>query len=671
MDGNADSTSKPLFGQYSAAKDSGDRPRVRLPGVQEAQARLQDQGTPKLSKALLKPFRFNQKSEENVPPRPFRFSLQPSTPIRSLEVQSARRATSRSTLSTTTNVQTHGSPFEPSERFGNEENTLPASTHLDFGGFRQSGLLNTPNSVASSSNRDDNNGGEDSFVEKVARDFANLKQRNATLQTQNERLTDAHEQSLQEIQRLKSQLSSLSVQLSASEQKNEQLRGALRETEVQLANSTANLKAANETTNGLTEKIQSLTLDFQSLRQENAKISVKEAKTNQRLDEARLVVSGLRESFKQQSEDMQELKEAQGRIQERYGRAIREIQDLRSQASECTSAFQGQSSANVWMASAKEGRTIINELKGELETSRRVSDILRDKLHHMASQLLESKERVKELEQERYDSMARLDTNLRETNDRIESALKLDQAQQEILKRLADRERETIDALTEAAKVEEMLVLAKKEIARLSGVCKAKEAELIPLRSAREDHLSKMLAMQDIVNARDREITGLRTELKSLFESKEDLRALLAEAKKSIVEKEQELSQARSLNPEIESRMQELKERFSSFETAILERSALESKVAALQRECGERDIRIKGLQALLDQERKSSEQAKSASDRLTEASAKERSTLAERHRTELQDLRRELLKEKNALMDSHREELKKKEDALQQALNK
>lgn len=39
-------------------------------------------------------------------------------------------------------------------------------------------------------------------------------------------------------------------------------------------------------------------------------------------------------------------------------------------------------------------------------------------------------------------------------------------------------------------------------------------------------NISKLLALQDVINNREKEITGLRAELRALKESKEDLRVL-------------------------------------------------------------------------------------------------------------------------------------------------
>jgi hypothetical protein len=50
-------------------------------------------------------------------------------------------------------------------------------------------------------------------------------------------------------------------------------------------------------------------------------------------------------------------------------------------------------------------------------TARRVADILRDQLHHSATLLVESKDRVKELEAEKAETISKLGQWLEETNE--------------------------------------------------------------------------------------------------------------------------------------------------------------------------------------------------------------------------------------------------------------
>lgn len=56
----------------------------------------------------------------------------------------------------------------------------------------------------------------------------------------------------------------------------------------------------------------------------------------------------------------------------------------------------------------------------------------------------------------------------------------------------------------------------------------AQRSEMESLRVMKEEHVSRLLALQDTINARKKDIVALRGELKAAQESKADLRALWA-----------------------------------------------------------------------------------------------------------------------------------------------
>lgn len=156
------------------------------------------------------------------------------------------------------------------------------------------------------------------------------------------------------------------------------------------------------------------------------------------------------------------------------------------------------SEANIWVKRVRECRDVIDELKGDLEScastaillisiltpdptiARRVSDILRDKLYHFTSLLLESQEQVKDLQNEKAEHMQKLLTQVGHLEEQVNCTVALgmsvgvtprcrwlthstDGKYEELLKLLATRERETIDTLAEAAKTEQLLKIANEE----------------------------------------------------------------------------------------------------------------------------------------------------------------------------------------------------------------
>ncbi|EDR04518.1 uncharacterized protein LACBIDRAFT_330416 [Laccaria bicolor S238N-H82] len=120
---------------------------------------------------------------------------------------------------------------------------------------------------------------------------------------------------------------------------------------------------------------------------------------------------------------------------------------------------------------------------------------------------------------------------------------------EDLTDRLAKHERESIDSLAEAAGVEAKLMLS-------------------PMRAEGQEGLSKLLASQEVINAKDKEIISLKAEVKALGESKAELRALVAEAKKAVAEKDREL-RARDSNILFEQKVEDLNSQVDSAEASL------------------------------------------------------------------------------------------------------
>ncbi|KAF9537336.1 hypothetical protein CPC08DRAFT_824720 [Agrocybe pediades] len=73
----------------------------------------------------------------------------------------------------------------------------------------------------------------------------------------------------------------------------------------------------------------------------------------------------------------------------------------------------------------------------------------------------------------------------------------------------------------------------------------------------KEENVPKLVALQDVINMREKELATSKTELKALNESKAELRALFAEAKKELAQKAVAL-EARNSNDELVLRLAEL-----------------------------------------------------------------------------------------------------------------
>ncbi|KAF6761837.1 hypothetical protein DFP72DRAFT_879785 [Ephemerocybe angulata] len=270
-------------------------------------------------------------------------------------------------------------------------------------------------------------------------------------------------------------------------------------------------------------------------------------------------------------------------LEERHQALLAEVaglrsmaKDLSSTASEAMNTTKKVSEDGGWVSIMRESKGVIADLNRQLESSKEVTTILRDKLHHLASVVAESKARVEELEQEKRTSFAKLHQDYEELKTQYERSASLEQKVEQLTDRLVAREMESFDYLATAVGVEERLEAAKTEVERLNGLVSQLDGELVDLRKAKEEYLTKMLAAQEVTNAKDNEIIALRTQIKAANESKAEVRALWLEAKKTIGEKDEELLK-RDVNPELEDRVKELT---SQLETVQADLRSLEGKYA-------------------------------------------------------------------------------------------
>ncbi|EDQ99987.1 uncharacterized protein LACBIDRAFT_315007 [Laccaria bicolor S238N-H82] len=229
-------------------------------------------------------------------------------------------------------------------------------------------------------------------------------------------------------------------------------------------------------------------------------------------------------------------------------------------------------------------RDTIQKLQGELGSSQRVTDLLRDKLHHLSSQLADAQARIKDFEDTERGTLSVLRDRLDDKRS-LEVLCIVGTKVEDLTDRLAKHERESIDALAEAAGVEARLIAVTHELQNLKTSSSANLLELQELRVIKSEcthlpfgftsaygllnrGLSKLLASQEVINDKDKEIIGLKAEVKALGESKAELRALVAEAKKAVAEKDRELRD-RDSNSLIEQKVVDLTSQVVSAETSL------------------------------------------------------------------------------------------------------
>ncbi|KAF8894234.1 hypothetical protein CPB84DRAFT_1848568 [Gymnopilus junonius] len=233
------------------------------------------------------------------------------------------------------------------------------------------------------------------------------------------------------------------------------------------------------------------------------------------------------------------------------------------------------------LARAGETKVILKELQEDLASSHQVNDLLRDKLHVSGSQLIDAHGRIRELEEEKHGALKDLLSAREEEKRQFELLIAVEGKVAVLSDRLSERERETFDILADAAVLDADLKAARaSKIETLKSAQEVQVPELQALRVVKEEHLSKLLALQDIINAREKEVIHLKGEVKALNESKAELRALLAESKKELAQKSTEL-QERNPNEELMAKVRDLETKKEALASSLKE---VEQRHAALQK---------------------------------------------------------------------------------------
>ncbi|TFK24537.1 hypothetical protein FA15DRAFT_756501 [Coprinopsis marcescibilis] len=648
-----------LYGQQQPASSPDDRPRIRLAGFHHEAHRAENSGTPKLPTSLLKPFRFNQKPDENSPLRAGRYSFQlGQTSALGFAAKRARsvhagagdwKPGSHSSLSDGRNdcsVDTGQTPRD-------ERPTPLPPMDRAFGSFSRQNTMRT----IESSVFDD--------VRSLGKKCSEIETHYSNLLVENEKLKAAREQALREVEGLKSTLKHTTSQLTLSEEKNERLHSELDNLKAEVSASATKLMGANASEVALKGRISELVSELDQTR-------VEHGGWMEKLEQANHAVTNLRERIDEQGSSLTELKSAYSNLKASYSESCGEVKALRKQAKDAVEAATAISSSNVWVSNAREGKELLAELRNDLDSSRRVSDILRDKLHHFSSLLLEAQDRVKELETEKTDTLSKLISYMQESKEQCDRVSQFEAKHQKTMDRLLSLEQESYDLLAKATSSEEMLRLANQETERSHAIIAEHESELTALRAAKEEHLSRIMSMQDTVNSRDKDLAALRVEVKALHESKADLRALWSEAKKSIVEKDHEISHLLASNTEYAKRTEGLQASIARLESSLSQGNA---QLARTELERNQRALDLTAAKAQLQETQKVSEHWKATSEQLVQEFRAEKSMLVKRHeenveglKAELDLMTREFKDEKATLLERSSQEVQRCKESAEQA---
>ncbi|TFK65671.1 hypothetical protein BDN72DRAFT_962359 [Pluteus cervinus] len=204
----------------------------------------------------------------------------------------------------------------------------------------------------------------------------------------------------------------------------------------------------------------------------------------------------------------------------------------------------------------QELRSTLTELQESLAASNRVNDLLRDKLHHVSSQLAESHSRVTELEGEKHELWMSWSTQLKQnTQDTNENQSSLVVLKENLTGLIEVHEKTSLDALAAAAEAERKLIIAEDRLKTLAEIVEENKVlqgeshkmrqEIAELTRLRDDLSSRLASSQNSeagltleISKRDSQIRQKEEECRRLDskaveneEVKTDLNKRLSEGK--------------------------------------------------------------------------------------------------------------------------------------------
>ncbi|KAJ3512325.1 hypothetical protein NLJ89_g3582 [Agrocybe chaxingu] len=385
-----------------------------------------------------------------------------------------------------------------------------------------------------------------------------------------ERLNLLQSQSSRDLADLRARLASTTQDLQTAKSEINTLRSASDASKEGLTVKDCELRSLQAALSQVKEELASSLAENGRLKEDVWGAKTETENVKQVLEKSKRSVASLSSEYSILGTYFKELKEARDIDRERLKEISSEVQALRKTANNAMSALEPMLDDNNTLTRAAETKALLKQLQEDLAGSHQVTDMLRNKLLHNASQLADAQNRVRELEEEKRGWLHDLVSAREDEKRQFESFAEVEKRMSELSVRLAAREKETIDTLAYSDCVRNELETVKRELSFHQSIVSTQGEELGLLRSLKEQNVSKLLEFQDVVNSRDKEIVMLRSEVKSLAESREELRALMAEAKKSLAEKEVEL-RAKDPNEEYQIEISNLRSENRALKTTVQE----------------------------------------------------------------------------------------------------
>ncbi|KAF4611117.1 hypothetical protein D9613_007309 [Agrocybe pediades] len=417
---------------------------------------------------------------------------------------------------------------------------------------------------------------EPEFYQHVMQYMSSSASKSKQLVAENAHLTSSCNLITQELQHCRAQLLSVNKELELANVELRQLRPAVASTREGLASKDSELATTKKLLSEQKLELSALKEEYDSL---TAKLSEETAANTilkRTVDVAKGNITSLSDAYRGLNEAFVDLKKSHYASQRQIHSMAQEAITNKRLAEESATALAPLLDEESNSVRSTKVKSIIKELQDDLAGSHQVTDLLRDKLQHMGYQLAESQTRVKELEEEKRGALKDLLLAREEEKKQFQLLLSIENRMSTLSKKLSEREQETFDALAQASITEGQLVAAHEKLRVYAAAEEEHVKELQSLRVMKEEqvsslivikaclirsmlhrNVSKLVALQDIINLREKELATSKSESKALNESKAELRALLAEAKKELAQKSVAL-EARNPNDELVLRIAEL-----------------------------------------------------------------------------------------------------------------
>ncbi|KAF9450695.1 hypothetical protein P691DRAFT_773695 [Macrolepiota fuliginosa MF-IS2] len=516
------------------------------------------------------------------------------------------------------------------------------------------------------------------------RQAENLRYQNISLRNARENLARQHEQTTQELEVMKTGMGEATGKISTLQSQLERTDATLNAKSQELSESCEVAKAKTEENSELSKRLEVLTLEMEEVRgaysQEVAKGEVMMARTKEANRRIQELVTAY-EALEQGLHDLGQSQDAYRRLVDETSKDVSAVRQFSSEANAKISSLVDGGSNKELLSNAK---TVIAELKDELADSRRVNDLLRDKLHHTSTQLADVANRARELEDEKREVWGHtLQTNSR--NAELQESLITSGASQithyskkieELTSRLRVYEEEGMVILARSAELEAKMTQVSKQNDE-------QEAELVTLRPLRLEKVQLQVEIADLtrkladeaasrakIHVRledskdalisvEKELLVVRTQLQDAVDSRREVASELSSLKISHKGLEINLSSARDAFVVREKDLQ------ARYETQLSELQDMvhkrDQEITALQtkRESGE-DLREQ-LRAALSQEQAMSTRLQ---QELKETSIREAMAVGKvdiyeartTHLTREVELREEMLRQLNSKVISTQE---------------